>query len=47
MPLWSAIKTSINEGKGLDESPDVRLRVTAAGIYARAVERLMTGKVAS
>ena len=47
VPLWSAIKTSINEGKGLDESSDVRLRVTAAGIYGRAVERLMTGKVSN
>lgn len=43
VPLWSKIKTTIHEGRGMDESADVRLRVTAAGIYDRAVERLMAG----
>jgi chromosome partitioning protein len=47
VPLWSGIKTTINEGKGMDESADVRLRVTAAGIYARAVERIMAGRSAA
>jgi chromosome partitioning protein len=44
VPLWNAIKTEINAGKGMDESSDIRLRVTAAEIYGRAVDRLMAGR---
>lgn len=47
VPLWNKIKTEINAGKGMDESSDVRLRVTAAEIYSRVVDRLMAGKEAA
>jgi len=47
IPLWNAIKTTINEGKGMDESSDTRLRVTLAELYDRIVDRLMTDRNAA
>lgn len=46
VPLWSKIKTTINAGQGMDESSDPRLRVTAAEIYDRAIDRLMADRAA-
>jgi chromosome partitioning protein len=43
IPLWNPIKTTINEGKGLDESSDSRLRVLAE-TYGRFIRRLMEGR---
>ncbi|MFI5614966.1 ParA family protein [Amycolatopsis sp. NPDC051903] len=47
VPLWNKIKTEINAGTGMDESSDVRLRVTVAAIYDRAIDRLMAGREAA
>lgn len=38
IPVWTAIKTTLNSGKGLDESKDARLRVLAH-TYRRIVSR--------
>lgn len=42
IPLWTAIKTHLNAGVGLDESREARLRVLAES-YHRIAARIMDG----
>lgn len=43
IPLWSAIKTTLNAGQGLDQSREARLRVLAES-YTAIADRIINGK---